>query len=95
MGYKTLSRVYNEILPGMTDSTTQAVLAALAFRCNDETGLCYPSEETLMQMTHFGKTGITNAIRRAKRKGLLSVVRTRIGTKWGHNNYVINFPLPT
>lgn len=111
MGYKMQARVYTEIpaykdklCPGGTKVTEQAVLAALAYKCNDETLECWPGEDLIAQMTHVAdKTVVSRQIGALKRKGFLTVWKNKSPIKikangkeftprFSHNNYYFHFP---
>ena len=70
MGFHLVENVYR--LPFCTtNSLEQAVLVALAFRANDKTGLCYPSQVKLSDMTHFARSSIASALNKLREKGLI------------------------
>ena len=71
MGFKLLEAVYR--LPkSATSATEQSVLAALAFRANDETKLCFPTQGTLEAMTHFSRSTIALSLNGLREKGILA-----------------------
>ena len=70
MGFKLTERVY-ALGRDATTPTEQAVLLALAFRANDRTGLCYPKQDTIVDMTHLHRSTVADCLNTLKRKGLL------------------------
>ena len=70
MGFKLVGRVY-ELGKDLTSPSEQAVLLALAFCANDKTGLCYPKQETLAQMTHMSRATVANALNALREIGLI------------------------
>ena len=71
MGFKLTEAVYR--LPkDATSPTEQAVLVALAFRANDQTERCFPTQGTLEEMTHLSRSAIANALNALRENGLLA-----------------------
>lgn len=114
MGYHLVDRVYNEVPKfvklsddsdnGGTDVSEQALLAALAHKCNDQTYECYPSGLLLASMTHLAdEPTVSRILGRLKKKGYVKVWKTKspvkikangkeIVPKHAHNNYRLCFP---
>lgn len=114
MGYHLVDRVYNEVPKfvklsddsdnGGTDVSEQALLAALAHKCNDQTYECYPSSLLLASMTHLAdEPTVSRILGRLKKKGYVKVWKTKspvkikangkeIVPKHAHNNYRLCFP---
>ena len=97
MGFKLLERVY-----AMTDykmsGTELSVLAALAFRANDKTLLCFPKLETLAKMTHLARSTVWDSLNELKKYGYLEWDSGGLKNKRGKggrilaNSYRLNFP---
>ena len=97
MGFKLLEAVYR--LPkSATSATEQSVLAALAFRANDETKLCFPTQGTLETMTHFSRSTIALSLNGLREKGILAWESGGFANKRGKygqalaNSYRFNLP---
>ncbi len=96
MNLEIMKMVY-ALDPRATSSNEQAVLVALAFCMNSKTNECYPSQGTLMDMTHIkSKTTITDALNSLRKKGLLDWDKGgRTGKRGKHgmvlsNSYIFN-----
>ena len=70
MGFKLVEAVYR-LDRNATMPSEQAVLLALAFRANDKTLLCYPKQETLVEMTHLSRATVATALNALRQKGFL------------------------
>ena len=70
MGFKLVEAVYR-LDRNATTPSEQAVLLALAFRANDKTLLCYPKQETLVEMTHLSRATVAIALNALRQKGFL------------------------
>ena len=70
MGFKLVEAVYR-LDRNATTPSEQAVLLALAFRANDRTLLCYPKQETLVEMTHLSRATVAVALNVLRQKGFL------------------------
>ena len=97
MGFKLLEAVYR--LPkSATSATEQSVLAALAFRANDETKLCFPTQGTLEAMTHLSRSTIAVSLNGLRENGIIgweSGGFTNKRGKYGQalaNSYRFNLP---
>lgn len=97
MGFKLLERVY-----AMTDykmsGTELSVLAALAFRANDKTLLCFPKQETLAKMTHLHPATIPPILNKLRDKSIVEWDSGGLKNKRGKggkilsNSYRLNLP---
>ena len=97
MGFKLLEAVYR--LPkSATSATEQSVLAALAFRANDETKLCFPTQGTLEAMTHLSRSAINRSLNGLREGGVLNWDSGGFANKRGRygqalaNSYRFNLP---
>ena len=90
MGFKLAEAVY-KIGREATTPTEQAVLVALAFRANDNTLLCYPKQDTLVEMTHLSRSTVAAALKSLHKKQFVSWVRGGNKVKYrGHGGAVSN-----
>lgn len=97
MGFKLIERVY-----AMTDyemsGTELSVLAALAFRANDKTLLCFPKQDTLAKMTHLARSTVAASLNELKKDGILEWDSGGLKNKRGKgggllaNSYRLNLP---
>ena len=97
MGFNLLERVY-----AMTDykmsGTELSVLAALAFRANDKTLLCFPKLETLAKMTHLHPATIPPILNKLRDKSIVEWDSGGLKNKRGKggkilsNSYRLNLP---
>lgn len=97
MSFKLLEAVYN-LDKNATTATEQAVLAALAYRANDKTRLCFPKQETIAAMTHLSRSTIQLALNSLREHGFIewkSGGLTKKRGKYGQalaNDYRLNIP---
>ena len=97
MGFKLVGRVY-ELGKDLTSPSEQAVLLALAFCANDKTGLCYPKQETLAQMTHMSRATVANALNALREIGLIQWKSGGLANRKGKfgktlsNDYTLTLP---
>ncbi len=97
MGYKLASRVYG-LDRELTSPSEHAVLLALAFRANDDTLLCYPKQETIVQMTHLSRSAVAAALNSLRKKNLINWRSGGLKNRKGKlgktlaNDYVLNLP---
>ena len=90
MGFKLAEAVY-KIGKDVTTPTEQAVLVALAFRANDNTLLCYPKQDTLVEMTHLSRSTVAAALKSLREKQFVSWLRGGNKVKYrGHGGAVSN-----
>lgn len=97
MGFKLVERVYS-LDRNATSPSEQAVLLALAYRANDKNLLCYPKQETLVQMTHLSRSTVAMALNGLRKRGLLSWKSGGLAHKKGNygrplaNDYTLMLP---
>ena len=95
MGYHLAETVYR-IERGITSPSEQAVLAALAFRTNDKTLLCYPKQDTIVRMTHLSRSTVAAALKSLRAKKFITwirggnAVKRRKGGSTVSNVYALN-----
>ena len=70
MGFRFVDAAYR-LAKSDTSPVAQAVLVALAFRCNDATRQCYPKQETLEEMTHLARSTVKKGLNELKERGFL------------------------
>lgn len=90
MSYESSNKVYWNAK--RTSASEQAILAALAFCQNHETGQCNPSIQTLSEMTHFGLTAIKSARSQLKKLGYISWATQDDGSRCSTCEYVLKLP---
>ena len=97
MGFKLVETVYR-LGRDATSPAEQSVLLALAFRANDRTLLCYPKQETLVEMTHLSRATVAVALNALRKKGFLDWKRggpSKRRGKYGQvlaNDYTLKLP---
>ena len=98
MSMKLLEAVY-QLDKNATTATEQAVLAALAFRANDKTHLCFPKQETIAAMTHLHRATVVSCLNSLRERGFLewkSGGLTKKRGKYGQplaNDYTLKIPV--
>ena len=70
MSLKLLEAVYS-LDKKATTATEQAVLAALAYRANDKTRLCFPKQETIAAMTHLHRSTVVSCLNSLRERGFI------------------------
>ena len=97
MSFEAVEKVY-ALGTNATSSTEQAVLLALAYRQNNKTLKCYPSQTELVRMTHLSRSAINRSLNSLCAKGLLEWDRGgRTGARGRYgkilsNSYRLNLP---
>lgn len=96
MSLELLEDVYN-LDRNYTSCTEQAILAALAYRANNKTRLCFPKQETLADMTHLSRATIQNALNALRKRGIIDWIQGGLNKrgKYGQtlaNSYKLNIP---
>ena len=97
MGFKLVDRVYR-LNRTLTSPSEQAVLLALAYRANDATLLCYPKQETLVQMTHLSRSAVARALNELREHGFIKWKSGGLANKKGKygrplaNDYTLILP---
>ena len=98
MSWSLLEAVYSLPL-GATTASEQAILAALAYRANEKTELCFPKQETLAEMTHYNRATVSIILNRLRKKGYITWERGGLKGKHGKdgrplaNDYSFNLEL--
>ena len=98
MSLKLLEAVYS-LDKKATTATEQAVLAALAYRANDKTRLCFPKQETIAAMTHLHRSTVVSCLNSLRERGFIewkSGGLTKKRGKYGQplaNDYTLKIPI--
>ena len=98
MSMKLLEAVY-QLDKNATTATEQAVLAALAYRANDKTHLCFPKQETIAAMTHLHRATVVSCLNSLRERGFIewkSGGLTKKRGKYGQplaNDYTLKIPV--
>jgi len=75
------------------ESSTKLVLLALAEHMSKDCENCFPSQETIMRKTSFGKTTVIKHLKIAADSGWIQIKRKpRKGKKWKLNHYIALLP---
>ena len=97
MSFKLLEAVYN-LDKDATTATEQAVLAALAYRANDKTRLCFPKQETIAAMTHLHRATVASCLNSLREHGFIEWKSGGLANKRGKygqplaNDYTLKIP---
>ena len=98
MSLKLLEAVYS-LDKKATTATEQAVLAALAYRANDKTRLCFPKQETIASMTHLHRSTVVSCLNSLRERGFIEWTSgglTKKRGKYGQplaNDYTLKIPI--
>ena len=89
MGWQAITDAYAASRSLHLRLAENALLVALAFHKNDQTGLCFPSFEALIEETGMNLRTLRGALKRLVELGLVSYSRERIGAP---THYTMRFP---